>query len=520
MVDTIHFRLHCAQEHEAIFFAIESETRGEARYLGRTTEEGMKTFLQFNIMEFRETGKLMFQYRDNLIEPSSHYKVQICKRPMQDYIEFNLSVPKYLFGTNVLQFIQHQTEHSRVYDVERAGTWKWQAAMSHERLLRFIKLFFADWWPQQKVNFRHVEIVRIDLCYNQVFPSKQDALDYLELQKGINKRYARSVSKVMNKYQTAIFYHSNDASFKIYHKGTEYQASDRVQHEYWNKRVKRRQFDVEKIQEFSDRILRYEMTFRKGYMSRVFRTKIFRRKDEVWLRRMKVHDIMAAKEAKAMRTSEAIAKAQAEGVTLDVSGRYTMAQFLREEKSTLTIYRQTKKWIAQSADFFLQLTKEEADYNRGSDIHKVRVVEGNAWLRKPAMFSIGLYAEMCNRFRVEFEHWQVKETTHLTDVAKRAASYNQTVALAKSVGLKKSKVNIGAVKQFMALSNLYSRHEMIVKGFYSKATVNRYIRQLKKIGIDGTQHHAPRAIPASRGYVEYNHALLVNGMSTRHKFFH
>ena len=45
------------------------------------------------------------------------------------------------------------------------------------------------------INYNELELVRIDLCYNQVFNSKQDAMGYLNAQKMINKKHQRETSE-------------------------------------------------------------------------------------------------------------------------------------------------------------------------------------------------------------------------------------------------------------------------------------------------------------------------------------
>jgi len=78
-------------------------------------------------------------------------------------------------------------------------------------------------------NKKYIEIRRLDICYNQYFPTKSDALAYLDQQKklSLKRRKKQKHIKETNNYTTTLaFTASNNSYFKIYHKGSEYSKSD------------------------------------------------------------------------------------------------------------------------------------------------------------------------------------------------------------------------------------------------------------------------------------------------------
>lgn len=65
-------------------------------------------------------------------------------------------------------------------------------------------------------------------------------------------------------------------SEKIYHKGSEYKKNDLKHHRRINNEKGVQIFNIEKIQDFADRILRYELTLRNEELNYLFKTNLFR----------------------------------------------------------------------------------------------------------------------------------------------------------------------------------------------------------------------------------------------------
>lgn len=153
------------------------------------------------------------------------------------YIDFFFSIPKYLYSHQLAQFIPQINSSSFKKFTYKLHSFNFQSKILHERLSDFIDSFFLDLCTKFKVdtlpNYEYIEITRLDLCYNQYFNSKHDALLYLEEQKKISKRKSSSKSKTENdedkstkNFASAITIGLGKGKyFKIYHKGSEYISS-------------------------------------------------------------------------------------------------------------------------------------------------------------------------------------------------------------------------------------------------------------------------------------------------------
>lgn len=141
-----------------------------------------------------------------------------------NYIDFEFSIPKYLFGHNLAQFVpQANASNYR----NNLTLWSQQKSLLYDRLMWFIDMFLNDLGTYFQLadlpNKDYIEIRRIDLCYNQYFDSKEEALEVFNQQTKINKKRRRKNANVALQYDTTLTYLSSTGSyFKIYHKGMEY----------------------------------------------------------------------------------------------------------------------------------------------------------------------------------------------------------------------------------------------------------------------------------------------------------
>lgn len=278
MVDSITLILHDLKKHELILNSIRTITSGFRKFDSSDNDQLSKDLnrlggtLNHEITYFEDSSKfkekMIFRSRH---QPSSHYKVIFMVDIKQDLITFSFSVPKYFYGHNIAQAIcnTNEVDFSMINsDINH------HVKNGFPRLIKYIKTYFSNEFPACPFDMRELELSRIDFCYNQIFKSKSDALEYLEFQRGIRKKHLRDNSTKSNNYQTSIHYSNKDYSVKIYHKGTEYSKNDKQEHIKIN-RVSHK-FDVDYLQEFSDKILRYEITLRPSYMSYIYNQKLFR----------------------------------------------------------------------------------------------------------------------------------------------------------------------------------------------------------------------------------------------------
>ena len=215
---------------------------------------------------------LPLTHRNNLIVPSSHYTLSYLLNTNKKRLEFNFSIPKYLYATNVLQFINLYAQ---------------DAYHTYFELIKFILSFLRDNFIQEPL-LEDVQIARIDFCYNQFFNSKGDALAYLDKQKNLLAKYARTSRNRYRSYDTSLMYVTDRYSFKIYHKGSEFK-----QHDYYelSNNGNKYGYDIEWLQEQADCILRYEMTFRSSMMDYLAKQNLYRSKKSEESPRYEGHQI-------------------------------------------------------------------------------------------------------------------------------------------------------------------------------------------------------------------------------------
>lgn len=272
MIDTINLQLHDIKRHSEIYNTLRLIKNGFRKIDVNSTGGTLNHEVTFYELTGKEKDKFILRSRNI---PSSHYKLIITADRTKDVINFNFSIPKYFYGHNIAQAVKNKNE--RGFDFAKID-FQYHIEEGFNRLIDYIKSFFDSEFPAHYLNYNKLELRRLDFCYNQVFKTKKDALDYLQAQRQIKKKYLRKNSGDSNNYKTSIFYSNQDYSVKIYHKGTEYAKNDAQEHMKINSKLKHDKFDVNYLQEFSDKILRYEITIRPSYMSYLFNYHIFRKK--------------------------------------------------------------------------------------------------------------------------------------------------------------------------------------------------------------------------------------------------
>ncbi|WP_136465205.1 phage/plasmid replication domain-containing protein [Flagellimonas onchidii] len=186
-----------------------------------------------NVMRFtdeRKVKEVNMSINGTYRVPSSYNGITYRINESAGYIDFQMSVPKYLYGHSLAEFVPQI--NSNLYDGNflKAHSWGFQQKYIHERLDSFIDTFINDvcnhFQLEALLNKRYIEVRRVDLCFNQYFGSKEDALRYLKHLKAINHNRYKSNQKAPRDYNTSLeYYSSTGAYFKIYHKGTEYSIS-------------------------------------------------------------------------------------------------------------------------------------------------------------------------------------------------------------------------------------------------------------------------------------------------------
>ncbi len=276
------------------------------------------------------------------LAPSWSYELNASVDPyIKGECYFEFSIPKYLYGNNIAQFII--SPFNPKYFKAKHSSWESQKRMLFERLKQFIRYFFEREFPGVEVDYSCVEIHRIDLCYNEYYASKEEALYMLEMKKRVGKKSVRDDDSNYQEYGggkgAGITVNSKFKYRKIYHKGSEYRKTgldihikhnqriykkikfkdDRIRqtdeiysmrvgtafynkkdHDNWKqekkrlenevKELRRKLIDIDFLQKEADKILRYEVEFKPRVMSYIFRNKIFRKNCPVHLRLKKEYN--------------------------------------------------------------------------------------------------------------------------------------------------------------------------------------------------------------------------------------
>lgn len=233
----------------------------------------IKRAYSYNYWTDMETGRTFEEsYRAHL--PSHHYNIAYCIDFSRDYIEFNFSIPKYLYRTNIFQFVPHYWDknYRPAFDPTITNTMM----ASYEKFVNFMA-WFLDVTLNGHVHRSCIQIARIDLCFNKIFNSKDEALLYIADLKSIKKKYLKE-TKTPSSYHTGIYFAHKDYTFKIYHKGHEFEVHDK------NKLKDIQPANLEQLQNFADRMVRYELECKPGLMNTVFKRKIFRNDSKIWKR--------------------------------------------------------------------------------------------------------------------------------------------------------------------------------------------------------------------------------------------
>jgi len=503
MIDTIVLRIHNLEKYESLIDFILSDRKGTSN--GFATEKDV-THLRFQYLHFTETNHSMMIYKTHIKVPSSNYDVSICYVQFKSYVEISFSVPKYLYGTNVLHFCKHQNQPYYV-DMTVEQDLKKIFDYTFKMLGNFIRKFFQDVFPETcQPDFNDVEMKRLDLCYNQVFQSERDAKMFLMYQKMIKKKGARDMSQNKQTYETSIFYTTEYYAAKIYHKGTEYALHDQKKHEAANaiaiKKGESPPFEIYDhqgilgIKSVADRILRYEISFRKEFLQYYYWRYYYRKTVPLISEKKKLHRIMHNEKVSIRNTESNELRRQK---ILEFNQTY--------DKVHKTIYRDVQKLYDTAPRFMLGEThKMRVENLSDHDFFVGEKLQRNFSIYQP--FNKFLWNQMVASFVDFYDQFQVKEKVYFNDSQKRISEFNEKMDVLKSLGLEGRKMYRGSIEKVTLLLQHYSMDELKRLGIIPKRTFYNWKKRLKELGIDQT-NVATISIPVSKGN-EYYHEVVQN----------
>lgn len=429
MIDTICLRLHNLKNHGRTVAAIQAEIHGASGKVFRFSEDSKKLDDRgiSEMVYFGSNNSRLLTYRRKLFIPSSAYSVNIEISLEKDYIEFLFSIPKYIWGCNIIQFVDYFDQSSQ---------------RQFAYLQEFIRMFFKRPCFVDKINYDEVEISRIDLCYNQIFPSEADKCFYFKQQCIMNEREKILDKKVSKGIDIRGLYINvpGKYNFKIYDKGLEFGKND--YRELCKKGGNPKGYDLDKLQRLANRTLRYEVTFHGGYFNYLFNQYYY-------------SDGKSAKKGNVYRF---IFKA------LKMDG--TKGKFLR------------------SKNFFVESMFDH--YNWYQENY------GERWPDcyhndNRVTFDFNLWDGLYRMFWAYTKKFQIRNSISSSELEKRIFMIQDTIDarnMLRKKGEKERGRNLRIIKQYALLSQEQPLSEMLRLGLISRAKYFRLLKDLRKVGLD------------------------------------
>ena len=240
MLDTIKLAIHCPILYDEKGNKIRPYNSMFYDLLLNNTKQNMSGFIMNSITgQYQRSKENLFIGQSTLYDKYEHlivngkvpvpsFNYNMHYRIFEDRVELEFSLPKFIYGTNVFQLLDHYKRKSFPYEI----------------MVKAIKKVFEETFFNVKIHWGAVEIRRWDFCFNQVFEKKYLALKCLHY---IKLKHQSKADRLNFEYGFVQLTKSN--YLKIYFKGEEYEKHDRVKY---------RGFYEKQIPEIADRILRYE----------------------------------------------------------------------------------------------------------------------------------------------------------------------------------------------------------------------------------------------------------------------
>jgi hypothetical protein len=407
VIDTVEFRVHDLTKHLRVAQWLDRQiTRTGKTVCIVEGEEQWTVEQKVNFrtkLKYHDTGNEHTVAHFNELR-SDHYSIAYKVDYIRDFIAFNVSVPKYVYGTNILLYNRPLKDKNFIYSAH--STIAKNLKEAYKRLYNFFRRFFFTQFGDIEIDWQDVEINRLDICYNQMFDSKEMAFDYLNHLRKLKKKYARNSTNYSRDWKTSIVYKTERYSFKVYHKGTEFAKNDAKKLREINESGKDR-FDVSYYQTFADKILRYEMTFRNSQISYLFMNHLFRSDCYIWKEGIKLWKTAKAKKA-------------------DKQNYMTYRAGLEKHEKHAIDY--VNSMINKVKKFYLQPNAKSERFDLETDEDKFLAFPAKKErFNAASLFSPELFGLLAKQFCTLLEEFKLskQETSH--DVLTRLKMHNDTV---------------------------------------------------------------------------------------------
>ncbi len=534
MIDSIVLRFHNLSEYPEMIKRLRESGSGTNHFIRKNPHKedsvdpetgeiiDKDSYLRLAEIEYSDTGKVWTLYK-NKVKLKSHYELSYRIDMKHNFVEFNFSIPKYLYGTNLKQFVPHINEKYHNFPSDLLVTMEFHLSNTYDWLMKFLNEFIAFWFDGIEIDKKDIEVNRLDIAYNQIFDSKEEALQYLELQKRIKKSYIRENSNYKADWSASIFLSTERYGAKIYHKGSEYKSKngDRSKHLKVNREKKETTFPVydevdkegnvikEGLQSFADRILRYEITFRKSYMSYLFKKNLFA-KDCPYLKAMrKTHEKVNAIKKKCERELEKAKKGKQ--VITEIQKQAFMTEFINLPKEKKDTYFQYEAILNKRNKFLLEISGEEEKENK--TIENIYFKSNySPVIPINAHFSRELLHEMFNVFMGFMDEFELKNLDKYEDNIQKVILYNREVDRYNSTiedeSQRKSKINESLANQILFNLQYHTLDEMVQLKLISRRTKYNYLKILKKLEMD-KNNVLKDSVNHKRDFILYHNQIVL-----------
>lgn len=499
MIDTVVLRLHDLRKYDLLIQRLRlKRNKGYTLAKGSwETEEAQRMRKMgfrkpkdlLNIMEINRTGEhIVTTEVSKQVNSSGHYAFAYRIDHSRDFIEFNFSIPKYRFGSNVLMFVEHLSDPHFSYNKNRTLIHNIKRCISSFFL--FIKYFLHNEFILESIDLMDVEINRIDLCFNQVFKSKEDAMLYFGYQKRLRKKYSREEDGGKTDYNTSFMYSTKRSSSKIYHKGTEYRKHDLKQHLKINREKGFEYFRTGAYQKFADRILRYEVTIRSSELNYLFKHKIFRKYCPFF--KIQYRDYM--KTENAIKRNDRIAKHAGEltaNEKRDFLENHPYEKIMPDARAN---YKYVVQLMSRITYFMMKVDEADKIYNSVTTVNH---------LCSRAPFSRELLSLCFKKLLGFMGEFKIKELPDEDKIGLLVDQYNNTH---RTKLLKSSMIEF-----YLLLVKHGSFKEAAIFARKDRATMFRFKKKFKQLGIteNNVQPDKNLSIPkASFDFIGYHDFLL------------
>jgi len=229
---------------------------------GKVDKVAVPTREYVEFLRYPDSGNFIeLSHVQNLVHDSWHYNASAFVDHQADQVTVNFSIPKMLYGNNILQFVQNDKILGGDSD-----TVEYHLATLYQRFYKQVKRAVFLWYGKDVPDHR-IEVKRLDFCFNCFFPTKQDAVLYFNALRDIKKKYARKATTSYNHWETSLHFSTQSHGFKVYLKGPEYDKHDRKAHSAYNKQRGGLYYDTQKLSDLAHLVLRYEVTGRNAWLS-------------------------------------------------------------------------------------------------------------------------------------------------------------------------------------------------------------------------------------------------------------